>query len=427
MHEDLKNTLRAKLTESIGALGVGLDASPAGTKHLRARIEQTAARLLRRQWSDELSPAERSQILDELVAELLGLGPLERLLHEPAVSEIMVNGAEAIYVERAGRIERIASVFPSVDALMTVIERMLAPVGRRVTEAEPYVDARLPDGSRVNVVIPPAAIGAPYVTIRKFSKAILSLDDLIAVETLTPQAASFLESCVKGRLNIIVSGPASSGKTTLLNLLATAIPAGERVVILEDTAELQLASRHHAVRLETRPANIEGKGEITLRSLLKNALHMRPDRLIVGEVRGPEALDMLQAMTTGHDGSMSTVHANNAADVLSRLAVMALTTMVELSDAAIERQVRSALDLIIHMERFADGTRKIMQISEVRKDPEPGAPALLDLFILADGSRTGGAPPPQALVPTGHRPAFLERLGHYGVSLPEAMWAGRVP
>lgn len=415
---EFKDKLRPQLFDLLDLKSLGAEVTSAERERLRHKLEQLAARTFKGQWHTALHPEQRARMVNELLDETLGLGPLEGLLKDPAVSEIMVNGPSVIFVERHGRIERANVAFRHRDQLLYVIERILAPMGRRVTQAEPYVDARLPDGSRMNVALAPVAIGGPYLTIRKFSRELFSLEGLVRMGTLTQQAAQFLRLCTLGRLNIVISGAASSGKTTLMDVLANLVPAHERIVVIEDTAELQL-NQHQVVRLETRPASIEGRGEITIRNLLKNAFHMRPDRIFVGEVRGEEALDMLQAMNTGHDGSMTTLHANTPLDVLDRIETMALLSRIDLSSVAVERQVRSAIDLIVHLERFPDGSRRVTHISEVRKGREASDAPLLELFTLVPiGTDLRGV-----LTPTGTRPAFLERLHHRGVEVPEHLLA----
>ena len=307
---------------------------------------------------------ERARLCDRVVLLATGLGPLEPLLADPAVDEVMVNGPDAVYVERRGRVERTEVAFGSAGELMHAIERILAPLGRRVDEASPLCDARLPDGSRVNVVIPPLALSGPCLTIRRFRRHGFSLADLVENGTLARDQADFLAGRVSARASILVSGGTGSGKTTTLNALSGSIPAGERIVTIEDAAELRLR-QHHVVRLEARPPNLEGRGEVTIRQLVRNALRMRPDRIVVGEVRGAEALDMLQALNTGHEGSLTTVHANSPADALRRVETLALMAGVGLPHAAVREQVASALDLVVHQARAADGSRRVEEVCEV--------------------------------------------------------------
>lgn len=415
----LKAKLDAELSrhlfDIIDTRSLGTEVTPTEKERLRRKVEKLATRTFRTSWRRRLSPAQRDQVVNALVDQRLGLGPLEPLLNDPSVSEIMVNGPSEIFVERQGRLERTGLRFRDREELMTVIEKALASVGRRVSEAEPYVDARLADGSRMNVAIEPVALEGPCVTIRKFFRELLSVDQLIRLGSISAQATEFLKQCVRGRLNLIISGPAASGKTTLMNALAMAIPPDERIVVVEETAELQLP-QHHLTRLETKPASVEGRAEVTIRHLLRNALHMRPDRILLGEVRGEEALDMLQAMTTGHDGSMTTLHANAPLDVLDRIATWALMSRLDLSSEAVERQVRSAIDLIVHLERFGDGSRRVTHVSEVRKDH--AETPLLDLFVLMSHG-----PEAFSLLPTGARSAFHERLARRGVDIPDHLFA----
>jgi pilus assembly protein CpaF len=298
-----------------------------------------------------------------------------------------------------------------------VVERILAPIGRRLTHAEPYVNARLPDGSRINVAIAPIAVGGPYVTIRKFSRELFTLEDLIRLGTLTEEIAAFLRGCVKARLNIVMSGAASSGKTTLLNVLVDHVDPTDRIIVIEDTTEIQLR-HHHVARLEARPASLEGNYEVTIRDLVKNALRMRPDRIIVGEVRGEEALDMLQAMNTGHDGSMTTLHANNPTDVMDRIETMALMSPMKIPPSAVERQVRSAIDLIVHLQHFSDGARRVTHIAEVRKGRKFADQPPVDLFVM-DRAIAGAA---GRLLPTGETPSFLDRFEECKFSLPAGLF-----
>jgi pilus assembly protein CpaF len=364
-----------------------------------------------------LSPAERQRLLDDISEDVLGYGPLEAFLSDPEVSEIMVTGTRPIYVERAGRLYATGSRFVFEDHLRRVIERIVGQVGRRIDESSPMVDARLPDGSRVNAVLPPLALDGPTLTIRKFSKIPLTVTDLIRLKTLTPRLAELASLCVMGRLNILVTGGTGTGKTTLLNVLSMSIPENERIVTIEDSAELQLV-QDHLVRLEGRPPNIESRGEVTIRDLVRNSLRMRPDRIIVGEVRGGEALDMLQAMNTGHEGSMSTLHANTPRDAVSRLETMVLMAGIELPSRAIREQIASAINLIVHLSRLRDGTRRVTHLTEVT-GMESGVITLQDIFTLDHTSDIGEDGLIHAsLVPTGIRPAFAERLKGEGLPIP---------
>ena len=359
---------------------------------------------------------DRERLVEELISEILGLGPIEPLLKDSSVTEVMVNGPDSIYIERKCRLQKTDVRFRNTEHLMHIIDRIVTAVGRRVDESSPMVDARLADGSRVNVIIPPLSLTGPCVTIRKFSKDVLTVDKMIEFGSFDQRMAEFLEDCVKGRLNIVVSGGTGSGKTTLLNVLSSYVPATERIVTLEDSAELQL-KQDHVVTLETRPPNIEGEGEVTMRDLVRNALRMRPDRIIVGECRTGEALDMLQAMNTGHDGSMTTAHANSARDALSRLETMVLMSGMELPLRAIRSQIASAVDIIVQIARLRDGSRKIINIAEVT-GMEGDIITLQDLFYFEnhgvdqDGRITG------AFLTSGLRPLCTEKLAMNGVTLP---------
>jgi pilus assembly protein CpaF len=309
-----------------------------------------------------LSKPERMRLFDQISAEILGYGPMQPLLEDDSITEIMVNGFKNIYIERAGKIFRVPITFEDDEHVMRIIERIVAPLGRRVDESSPYVDARLPDGSRVNAVIPPISLVGPVLTIRKFSKNPIMMDKLIEYGSITNEAVTFLKACVEGKVNIVISGGTGTGKTTLLNILSAYIPADERIITIENAAELQMR-QEHVVTLESRPPNIEGRGEITIRSLVVNALRMRPDRIVVGEIRDEAALDMLQAMNTGHDGSMTTAHSNSPRDTISRLETMVLMSGMELPIRAIREQISSALELVVHQERMRDGSRKIVNIT----------------------------------------------------------------
>ena len=361
-----------------------------------------------------LTAAERRRLLDEVIAELIGHGPIEPLLNDPEVSEVMVNGAHQVYVERRGRLEKTAIRFQDDEHVRRIIDRIVSRIGRRIDESSPLVDARLPDGSRVNAVIPPLAVNGSALTIRKFSKEGLNVHDLIRLGTLSPDATELLEACVRARLNIIVSGGTGSGKTTMLNVVSAFIPDAERIVSIEDAVELQL-QQEHVVRLESRPANVEGKGEVTIRELVRNSLRMRPDRIIVGEVRGAEALDMLQAMNTGHDGSLSTVHANSPRDAMSRLETLVLMAGMDLPLRVVREQISSAVNLIVQMARLRDGTRRVTAISEVH-GMEGQVVTLQDVFVFdfsagvdANGRFRG------QLIPTGVRPKFAEKFEELGI------------
>jgi len=365
-----------------------------------------------------LNDAERADLVEEITADVLGYGPIEPFLDDPTVSEVMVNGGHRIYVERQGRLTLTEARYSSHDHLRQVIDRIVSRVGRRVDESSPMVDARLPDGSRVNAIVPPLSVDGPTLTIRKFSKRALTVEDLIGFGSLSPMAANFIEACVRGKLNILVSGGTGTGKTTLLNVVSSFIPATERIVTIEDAVELRL-HQDHVVRLEARPSNVEGRGEVSIRDLVRNSLRMRPDRIIVGEVRSGEALDMLQAMNTGHEGSLSTLHANSPRDALSRLETMVLMAGIDLPMRAIREQIGSAVDLIIQISRLRDGARKVSQISEV-EGLEGDVITLGDLFTLRHGGTGEGAD--SILEPTGIRPRFTERLADEGIILPSELF-----
>lgn len=358
----------------------------------------------------------RMRILQEILDEVTGYGPIQPLLQDESISEIMVNGPKQIYVERDGRLTRTDRQFRDNQHVMRIIERIVAPLGRRIDEASPMVDARLPDGSRVNVIIPPLSIRGPVLTIRKFFRDALAVDDLVRFGSLSPEMAMFIQACIKGRLNVIVSGGTGSGKTTTLNVLSSFIPSDERIVTIEDAAELQL-QQEHVIPLESRPANLEGKGEIAIRSLVRNALRMRPDRIVIGECRGGEALDMLQAMNTGHDGSITTAHSNSPRDTVARLETMTLMAGTDLPARAILEQIASAINLIVHQSRFRDGTRKITHVTEVQ-GMEGSVIVLQDVFrydqtgIGDDGKVIGRH------IPTGLRPRAMDRLKSQGIDLP---------
>ena len=401
-------------------LGMRLFDSSLGEEQLRSYVVQEIGDLMAEE-SAPLSAAERQRLVTEISDDVLGHGPIERYLADDTVTEIMVNSDSPIYVERNGKLERTESRFVSQEHLRRVIERIVSQVGRRIDESSPMVDARLSDGSRVNAVIPPLAVDGPVLTIRKFAREPLRVDDLIGFGTLTSETAALLSACVLGRLNVLVTGGTGTGKTTLLNVLSGFIPDSERVVTIEDAVELQL-HQHHVVRLESRPANIEGKGQVAIRELVRNALRMRPDRIIVGEVRGGEALDMLQAMNTGHEGSLSTVHANTPRDALARIETMVLMAGIDLPTRAIREQVASAVDLIVHVTRLRDGSRRVTDITEV-DGMEGDVITLQDIFrfdyaagIDATGRFLG------TCVPTGLRPRFSDRLADVGVFLPPGVF-----
>ncbi len=382
---------------------------------LRRRVHEQLHQALAEERAP-LSAADKAQLIQDVSDDILGYGPIDRLLKDDEVTEVMVNGPSSVYVERNGRIERSGASFVDEVHLRRIIDKIVGEIGRRIDESSPLCDARLPDGSRVNAVIHPLAIEGPFLTIRKFSKDPLQVDDLIRFGTLDAQSARFLQACVVGRLNVIVSGGTGTGKTTTLNVMSSFIPAEERIVTVEDSKELQL-HQDHVLALEARPPNIEGRGEITIRELVKNCLRMRPDRIVVGECRAGEALDMLQAMNTGHDGSITTIHSNSPRDTLSRIETMTLMSGFELPIRAIREQMASALDLIVHLSRLRDGTRRITHITEVQ-GMEGDVITLQDVFLFDYGmgidehGRFKGH-----LKATGVRPKFAEKLADLGIRL----------
>jgi pilus assembly protein CpaF len=411
---ELKSSIHSWVIQELGPRLYNKSIPESDLRRLvRAKIEEALV-------SDHtpLARNERQEMVDELIAEVLGYGPIEEFLRDPTVSEVMVNGFHDIYVERAGKLYKTEKRFRDEGHFHRIIQKIVGQVGRRVDESSPYVDARLPDGSRVNVILPPVSVMGAALTIRKFSAEALTTTDLIEFRTLTRRASEFLQACVQGRLNILVSGGTGVGKTTTLNVLSNFIPDDERVVTIEDAAELQL-EHGHLVSLEYRPPNIEGKGEVTIRDLVRNALRMRPDRIIVGEIRGGEALDMLQAMNTGHDGSLSTVHANSPRDVLSRVETMVLMAGMDLPVRAVREQVSRAIHLIVHQSRLPDGTRRITHITEI-VGMEGDVITLQNIFVFdfAAGVDKGGQYLGR-LKSTGIRPSFLPLLKQHGVTIPD--------
>jgi pilus assembly protein CpaF len=358
----------------------------------------------------------RQRLITEVMHEVSGYGPIQPLLDDPTITEVMVNGPRQVYIERYGKIEKTDRIFKDNGHVMRIIEKIVAPLGRRIDEGSPMVDARLPDGSRVNAIIPPLSVKGPTITVRKFSKVPYQVDDLIRFGTMTDGIAEFLRGCVEARLNILISGGTGSGKTTTLNVLSSFIPNSDRIVTIEDAAELQL-QQEHVVTLESRPPNLEGRGEIPIRALVRNSLRMRPDRIIVGEVRGGEALDMLQAMNTGHDGSLSTVHSNTPRDTISRLETMTLMAGTELPSRAIREQIASAINLIVHQSRLRDGSRKVTHVTEIH-GMEEDVVVMQDIFVFRqygvdEHNRVLGK-----LVPTGLRPRCLDKLIAEGIYIP---------
>jgi pilus assembly protein CpaF len=413
---DRVSEVRASLqTRLVEGMGPKLYDATLSDKELHDLVHRRLRELL-----DEeelpLSAQEKAAIIQQIGDAVLGLGPLEPYLRDAEVTEIMVNNAYTIYVERAGKIHATGARFMDNEQLRRTIDKIVARVGRRIDESSPYVDARLPDGSRVNAIIPPLSVDGPVLTIRKFSADPFEAGDLISFGTLTENGIEFLRSCVNGRINVLVSGGTGAGKTTSLNVLSGFLPEDERIITIEDAAELRL-QQPHVVRLEARPPNIEGRGEVAIRDLVRNALRMRPDRIVVGEVRGAEALDMLQAMNTGHDGSISTIHANSPRDVLSRLETMTLMAGMDLSIRAVREQISSAIELIVHQARLRDGTRRVTHITEV-VGMEGDVITLQDLFLfdfkagVDEHGRFLGS-----LKPTGLRPHFLDKLADMGIRM----------
>jgi pilus assembly protein CpaF len=380
-------------------------------------VENALERILNEVVAEEglpLSRAERATLLDQIVATTLGYGPIEPFLRDESVTEILVNGPDMVYVERNGLLELTDLRFRDAQEVMRVVERIVTPIGRRVDESSPMVDARLPDGSRVNVIIPPLALCGPCISIRKFSHGALTSDDLLRGNALTKDMIAFLRAAVTGRLNVVVSGGTSTGKTTFLNMLSSFIPDNERIITIEDAAELQLQQRH-IIRLEARPANVEGKGQVPIRQLVVNALRMRPDRIVVGEVRSGEALDMLQAMNTGHDGSMTTVHSNSPRDTLHRVETMVLMAGVDLPLRAVREQIASAFDVVVHLNRLADGSRKVVSVAEVQS-MEGDVIVMQDIFkFMQTGFQAGRVQ--GYFTATGVRPKFVDKLDALGIYL----------
>ncbi len=400
------------VTEVISAFDTLLDDK---ATDVRTKIEGIVDRTVKEN-GFAVTRDERMRLVDEMTDDVTGFGPLEPLLHDESITEVMVNGPNHVYIERGGKIERVDSSFLNNEHVMRIIDRIITPMGRRIDEMSPRVDARLPDGSRVNAIVEPLSLVGPVITVRKFAAKPYTVDDLIRFGTATPEMFEFLRVCIEARLNVFVSGGTGSGKTTFLNVLSSFIPNDERIVTIEDAAELQLR-QDHVITLESRPPNLEGEGEITIRQLLRNAMHMRPDRIVVGECRSGEALDMLQAMTTGHDGSLSTGHANTPKDMLRRLETMVLMTGYELPLRAIREQIASAVDIIVHTSRLKDGTRKVVNITEVY-GIEDDEILTQDVFAFEQTAFENGKIQ-GALAPTGVRPTFMDQFRKAGITLPE--------
>ena len=416
--DELRQKIHAQLIDELGA--VLYDKRLSGDD-LRDRVQDSLQQALARETAP-ISAADRAQLLRDVSDDILGYGPLEKHLNDPSVTEVMVNGPGRVFIERNGRIEATPTVFIDEAHLRRIIDKIVGQVGRRIDEATPMVDARLPDGSRVNAVVHPLAIGGPFLTIRKFATDPYTVRDLVTMGSFSEQLAEFLDACVQGRLNIVVSGGTGTGKTTTLNVLSSFIPREDRIVTVEDAKELQLAQAH-VLPLEARPPNIEGRGEVTIRDLVRNALRMRPDRIVVGECRAGEALDMLQAMNTGHDGSLTTIHANSPRDVLARIETMTLMAGFDLPVRAIREQMASALDLIVHLSRLRDGTRRVTHVTEVQ-GMEGDTIVTQDLYLfdfgmgVDDDGRYQGR-----LKATGARPQFLDRIRDQGILIDDELFA----
>jgi pilus assembly protein CpaF len=410
---DLKTRVQNKL---LAELDPSTDVTR--TEEVRRTIQDLFEQILGEE-NIVLSRPERARLFEQIAAEILGFGPLQPLLEDETITEIMVNGAKNIYIERKGKLHRVPVTFENNDHLLRIIDRIVAPLGRRIDEASPYVDARLPDGSRVNAVISPISLVGPVLTIRKFARNPITLDQLVQFGSITQEGLQFLKACVEARLNIVISGGTGSGKTTFLNILSQFIPGDERIVTIENAAELQLR-QEHVVTLESRPPNIEGRGEVTIRALVINALRMRPDRIIVGEIRDEAALDMLQAMNTGHDGSMTTLHSNSPRDSLARLETMTLMAGMELPSRAIREQVSSAINLVVHQDRMRDGSRKIVNITEI-SGMEGEVITMMDIFIFEQTGVENGQIVGR-LRPTGLRPKFMDRIEAAGIHLPPSIF-----
>jgi len=410
---DLKSRIHKKL---LSELDPKMDVSK--TNEVRQTIEEMYDSLLTQE-NLILGRADRQRLLEQIIAEILGFGPIEPLLAEDSITEVMVNGPNQVYIERAGKLHHTDVKFEDNDHVLRIIDRIVSPLGRRIDESQPYVDARLPDGSRVNAVIPPLSLVGPILTIRKFARIPITAHKLVELGSITPEGLEFLKACVQARLNIIISGGTGSGKTTTLNVLSAFIPNDERIITIENAAELQL-QQDHVLTLETRPANVEGKGEVSMQTLVINSLRMRPDRIVVGECRGGEALDMLQAMNTGHDGSMTTAHSNGPRDTLSRLETMVLMAGMDLPVRAIREQISSAVNLIVHQERLRDGTRRLTKITEVQ-GMEGDVIVMQDVFSFEQQGYEAGKVIGR-LRPTGIRPKFMDVIEAANIHLPPTIF-----
>jgi len=410
---DLKTRVQNKL---LSELDPSMDITR--TDEVRRTIQDLFEQILAEE-NIVLSRPERARLFEQIAAQILGFGPLQPLLEDDTITEVMVNGAKNIYIERKGKVHRVPVTFENNDHVMRIIDRIVAPLGRRIDESSPYVDARLPDGSRVNAVIPPISLVGPVLTIRKFSRNPITVEQLIQFGSITQEAVQFLKACVEARINVVISGGTGSGKTTFLNILSGFIPGDERIITIENAAELQLR-QEHVVTLESRPPNIEGRGEITIRDLVVNSLRMRPERIIVGEIRDEAALDMLQAMNTGHDGSMTTLHSNGPRDTLARLETMTLMAGMDLPSRAVREQIASAIDLVVHQERMRDGTRKIVSLTEI-SGMEGEVITMTDIFVFEQTGIENGQVMGR-LRPTGLRPKFMDKIEAAGINLPPSIF-----
>jgi pilus assembly protein CpaF len=413
-HEQLRDKVQRRLVTEL---------SPTVSADNPEIVRRTLERIFNEMVIEEgmpLSRSERNELFEQIVADVMGFGPIQPLLNDDSITEVLVNGPDQVYIERDGILRETDIRFRSSAEVLRIIDRIVSPLGRRVDESSPMVDARLPDGSRVNVIIPPLSLVGPCISVRKFAKTVLTMDDLVRINTLTKEMADFFKACVMARLNIVISGGTSTGKTTLLNALSSYIPATERIITIEDAAELRL-HQTHVVRLEARPPNVEGRGEIIIRQLVINALRMRPDRIVVGEVRGGEALDMLQAMNTGHDGSLTTAHSNSPRDTLHRVETMALMAGMDLPLRAVREQIASAFDVVIHLDRLSDGTRRVVQVTEVQ-GMEGDTIVMQDIMRYVQTGvqdrRIQGH-----FTATGVRPKFMDRMEALGVFLSPTAFA----
>jgi pilus assembly protein CpaF len=417
--EGLKEKIHEKIIEEINTGAFKESEGEEQDSNLEKEISEIVERFLEDE-STFITKLEKQKLLNEIIDETIGFGPINQLIRDPSVSEIMVNGTDKVYIEKNGKLLLTDVAFKDDQHIMRVIDKIVAPLGRRIDESSPMVDARLPNGSRVNVIIPPLALNGPTITIRKFSERPFTVKDLINFGTLSPEVAMLLKACVEARLNIVVSGGTGSGKTTTLNVISSFIPEDERIITIEDAAELQMA-QEHVIRLETRPPNIEGKGAITIRDLVRNSLRMRPDRIVVGEVRSGEALDMLQAMNTGHDGSLTTGHANSPRDMLSRLETMVLMAGMELPVKAIREQIASAVDIIVQQSRLKDGSRRITHITEIT-GMEGDVITMQDIFVFKQQGRDEKGRIIGSLIPTGIKPKFADKLEDSGITIPSDLF-----